>query len=101
MENESEKRLDRLFAAARAESAETGVLEEHFETRLMARIRERRLEQQPWYALAWRMVPAYAGIATIVAVCSFTFNPTRSTDVFAALTGNHEETISITYLAGE
>ena len=48
METESEKRLNQLFAASRAERTETSALEEHFETRLMARIKERRSAQQPW-----------------------------------------------------
>jgi hypothetical protein len=101
METESDKRLDRLFAAARAEDDKTSALEEHFEIRLMARIRERRSEQQPWYALAWRMLPAYAGILAIIAFCSITFNPARSSDVFAALTGSQDDTVAISYLAGE
>jgi len=101
METESDKRLDRLFAAARAGLTESSALEDHFETRLMARIRERRSVQQPWYALAWRMLPAYAGIVAIIVVCSITFYPARSADMFAALTGSQEDTVVISYLAGE
>ena len=101
METESDKRLDRLFAAARAASPETTSREAHFETRLMARIREQRAVQQPWYALAWRMLPAYVGIALVVVVCSITFDPTSSTDMFAALTGSQDDGVSITLLAGE
>jgi hypothetical protein len=67
----------------------------------MARIRERRSEQQPWYALAWRMLPAYAGIMIIVAVCSFTFYPASSADIFSGLTGSQEDTAAISSLAGE
>jgi hypothetical protein len=101
METESDKRLDRLFAAARADAATASIREEHFETRLMARIRDRRSEQQPWYALAWRMLPAYAGVVAIIAVCSATFNPASSSDIFASLTGGQDDSISISFLAGE
>jgi hypothetical protein len=101
MEPESDKRLDRLFAAARADNSEATALEEHFETRLMARIRERRSVQQPWYALAWRMLPAYAGIMAIIAVCSFTFYPASSADIFSGLTGSQDDTAAISSLAGE
>ena len=101
METESDKRLDQLFAAARTEYSEKIALEEHFETRLMARIREQRSELLPWYAMAWRMLPAYTGIALIVATCSITFNPARSTDIFAALTASQEDNVSISLLAGE
>jgi len=101
METESDKRLDRLFAAARASLTESSALEDYFETRLMARIRERRSVQHPWYALAWRMLPAYAGIMAIIVVCSITFYPAHSADMFAALTGSVEDTVAISYLAGE
>jgi hypothetical protein len=101
MESDTDKRLDRLFAAARAVTSDSSAFEEHFETRLMARIRERRSEQQPWYALAWRMLPAYAGVMAVIAVCSYSFYPVRSADLFAALTGSQEDTVTISYLAGE
>jgi len=102
MKTESDKRLDQLFAAARAESIDSTAREAHFETRLMARIRENRAAQsEPWYALAWRMLPAYAGIMVVVAVCSITFNPSRSADIFSVLTGNQDDSISISLLAGE
>lgn len=101
METESDKRLDQLFANARADSTEASAREEHFETRLLARIRERRSQQQPWYALAWRMLPTYAVVVAIVAICSVTFTPAHSTDIFAALTGAQDDSVSISALAGE
>lgn len=101
MENESDKLLDRLFSAVRADKSEACPQEEHFETRLMARIRERRAAHQPWYLLAWRMLPAYAGLVAVIAVCSVTFDPDGSADLFTALTGGQDDVVSISYLAGE
>ncbi len=101
MENNADKKLDNLFAAVRAEQPDTSTLEEHFETRLMARIAERRTNCTPWYMFAWRMIPAFAVIALLSAVCSFTFNPARSSDLYAAITVGQENRLNISYLSGE
>ena len=96
---DTDKKLDRLFAAARAEQTDTSGLEAHFETRLMARIAERKTLGIPWYQLAWRMIPGFAVIVLISAACSFAFNPARSSDLFAGITS--EDRLTISYLAGE
>lgn len=101
MADSADKKLDRLFAAARAEQADTSALEAHFETRLMARIAERKALNTPWYMLAWRMVPAFAVIALISAVCSAAFSPSRSGDLFASITNGYEDVVATSYLAGE
>jgi hypothetical protein len=101
MGNNADRNLDRLFAMARAEKIDTTDLEECFETRLMALIAERRTASAPWYMFAWRMVPACSGIAFICAVCSFTFNPVRSSDMFAAITLGQEDRIATSDLLGE
>jgi hypothetical protein len=101
MRDRADERLDRLFAAARAERVDTSALEEHFETRLLARIREQRSERIPWYALAWRMVPFFAVIAATISIATFTVTPAHSNDLFAALTGDQDEITSSNYLMGE
>lgn len=101
MSDNTDERLERLFAAARSARPDTSGLEEHFETRLMARIRERRAEPVPWYGLAWRMMPAFAVILAVIAVCTVSFNPARLQDPFAAITSGQEEQLAKSYLTGE
>ena len=100
MKDTADMRLDRLLAAAREEHTDTGSAEEYFETRLLARIRE-LCETPPWYALVWKMVPMFAVLAAVVAISAFTFNPSRKSDMFAAITGSQEMTIAGSYLGGE
>jgi len=101
MSDDTDKRLEKLFAAARSARPDTSAREEHFETRLMARIQERRSEPVPWYGLAWRMMPAFAVIVAIIAVCTVSFNPGRFQDPFAAITAGQEEQLAMSYLTGE
>ena len=101
MSDDLDDRLERLLAAVRAGQPETWGVETHFETRLMARIGECRVQNTPWYMLVWRMIPLFAVIAAISAVCSMTFNPARSGDLFAAITAGQEEFLIRSYLTGE
>jgi hypothetical protein len=66
----------------------------------LARVRELR-ETPPWYALVWKMVPMFAIFAAVVAISAVAFNPSRKSDVFAAITGSQEMTIAGSYLGGE
>jgi anti-sigma-K factor RskA len=100
MQDERENRLDELFTLARREIPDTGRLEEHFETRFMARLAERTAQTSPWQLLVWRMIPVFAAIAVIVLVCNFTMNPAGSGDPFAAITNGHEEQMTKNYLLG-
>jgi hypothetical protein len=101
MEDRLDERLDQLFATARADRLDTSVLEEHFETRLLARISELRSAAIPWYALAWRMVPAFAAIAVVITIGAFSFAPPSSNDIFAAITADQDEVADSSYLIGE
>jgi hypothetical protein len=100
MKDNTEMRLERLFAAARKESMDTTGAEEYFETRLLARIRELR-DTPAWYSLVWRMVPMFALLAAVVAVGVITYNPSRSSDMFAAITNGQDMTLAGSYLTGE
>jgi hypothetical protein len=101
MKDDSDERLDRLFALARSEQPDTTAQQEHFETRLMARLRERQQMSAPWYLMAWRMIPAFAVIAVICAVCSVAFNPSSYSDPFAAISSGQEDLLAQSYLTGE
>jgi len=101
MSGTSDERLDRLFAAVRNARIDTSALEEHFETRLMARLRERRREGIPWYALIWRMVPMFAVLVVVIAVYSASYKPLLSDDLFAAISSGQEEYVAQNVLTGE
>ena len=66
MRDKADERLDQLFASVRAERIDTTALEEYFEMRLLARIREQRSGLIPWYSLAWRMLPTFAVVAAAI-----------------------------------
>jgi len=62
--------LDALFAAARAQRPDTSRAEYGFETRLLARLRER---PQPdaislWSMVTWRMAPIFAACVVALAL---------------------------------
>ncbi|GFE62238.1 hypothetical protein [Geobacter sp. AOG2] len=101
MNNNADERLDRLFAAARDARMDTSALEEHFETRVMARLRERRAEGLPWYALIWRMVPVFAVLVVLIAVYSASYRPAPSGDLFAAISSGQEDYVAGNVLTGE
>ena len=101
MSDNGDERLDRLFAAARNSRMDISALEEHFETRLMARLRERRRECIPWYTLMWRMVPVFTVLVVLIAVYSASYRPTSSDDLFAAISSGQEEYLVRNVLTGE
>jgi len=101
MKDNMDERLDRLFAAARAEQVDISAAGECFETRLLARIKERHDAAGPWYAAAWRLLPAFAAVAAMITVGTLTFNASESGDIFAAITGGQDEIVAISYLTGE
>jgi len=101
MKDEMDDRIDRLFAAARDEKVPVPDADGFFESRLLARIQELREVPVPWYAAAWRMLPAFAAVAAMVMICTFTFAAPKSNDIFAAITSGQEENAGISFLAGE
>ena len=100
MNDEHDELLDKLFQAARTIEPDTAVVEECFETRLMARIEERRNRQTAWSFWTWRLVPVFATIAVIVGIGSVILDPGRSGDLFASLTDGYEELLATSLLAG-
>lgn len=55
----NDSQLDALFAKARNQRPDTSVAEFAFETRLMARLREREEAGSAWAWASWRMVPFF------------------------------------------
>jgi hypothetical protein len=101
MRTDPEEMLERLFAAARSEQNNTEIAEEFFEGRLMARLRERREAQRPWYEAVWRFVPACALITALLAIGSITIGQSVSSDLFASISAGQEEYLAKSFLAGE
>lgn len=101
MKDSMDERLDQLFVSARTEQVNLPDMNEYFETRLMARIKERHEIAEPWYAAAWQMLPAFAAVAVMIMVCTLTLNISKSADIFAAITSGQDETVGISYLSGE
>jgi len=101
MKEYSDEILDRLLAAGRADALDTATLEEHFETRLMARIAERREVRSSWFFSAWRMIPVFAVLTLLIAVGSITFTETEPDDLFAAITSGQDEQVARGFLEGE
>jgi hypothetical protein len=82
--------LDKLFKSARAAKPDTARAEYGFETRLMARLRNERANEQPWYAFAWRLVPIFAAVVVLLGVWSR--SAFRSLTVEAALGSSESQT---------
>jgi hypothetical protein len=59
MKDDVEIRLNILFATARSVRPNTSAAEEFFETRLMARIKEKREGRLSLISCGWRLVPAF------------------------------------------
>ena len=101
MNGSTDDKLDRLFKAARAARPDTSAVEIGFETRVVARIRERREKRSPWHTWLRRLVPAFTAVVLILIISSLLIEPDSSQDVFAAITNGHEEHLVISYLTGE
>jgi hypothetical protein len=77
MRTNGDERLRRLFAAARGAAPDTSRVEEGFEARAAARIREARrgAEGAPFGAWAWRLAPLFAGIVITFSVWTAATDP--------------------------
>ncbi len=101
MTDNSDDRLDKIFAAARTVQSDTSGLERSFETRLMARIRERSENRSPWLSWLWRLAPVFIVIVLFIGFVSLFVIPEPSQDDFAAITNGQEEYMVTSYLTGE
>jgi hypothetical protein len=100
MKDDRDELLDRLFTAARSMKPDTAGVEEYFETRLLARIRERRNRQMEWATWSWRLVPIFTVIIVMIGIGGAVIDPARSGDLFASFTNGYEEYLTTSLLAG-
>ncbi len=98
MKENSERRLDNLFAAARSVRPDTSGAEEFFETRLMVRIRETRGRVRPWFSWVWRLTPAFLAVVLVLGLFSLFMDESQSPDIFSAIANDHAEYQLINYI---
>jgi hypothetical protein len=101
MKDYKERRLDSLFAAARSVRPDTSAAEEFFETRLMARIQEKREQGQPWFSWGWRLAPVFIAVVLVLGVFSIFMDESQSLDISLAIANDHAEYQVVNYLGEE
>ncbi len=100
MNNNADKKLDQLFAAARAEEPDTSRLEFGFETRLAARLREE--SGASLFAWAWRLWPAFAAVTLAASWWSYaSLRAEADAEIVAEATQAGDEQILVAYLTGD
>ena len=97
----NDEQLDKLFQTVRSVRPDTSRAEYGFETRLLALLRANREQPAPWYAFAWKLIPAFAAIVVALGVWTATEPGLGSNDLGSAITGDHQENTLVTYLTGE
>lgn len=93
--------IDRFFELARQAPPDISGVERNFETRVMARIREWREQQDPWYAWAWRLAPVFLVLTLLLAGWSVFYSPVRQADPVATLASGTQEVALLDYLTGD
>ena len=95
----NDDQLNELLKKARSEPPDTSRAEYAFETRLMANIRALRQKELPWFAVALRLVPAFAMVVIFLGAATLTVAPTvYPSDWSAAVTGSLEEWVLFNYV---
>ncbi|MDQ5986094.1 MAG: hypothetical protein CSYNP_01812 [Syntrophus sp. SKADARSKE-3] len=100
MSHHEDKELDRLFEAARSFRPDTSEQEDHFETRVMARLLERRMAGPVWFSWVWRLIPAFAALAVILGIADLIMESNRSSDILAAIVNGQTNQLISHYLMG-
>lgn len=100
MKDRHDELLDKLFMTVRSDKPDTAAVEEHFETRLLARMGEEQAGWALWPDWTWRLIPWFATLVIIVGVGSVVYDPIRSSDMFAQFTNGYEDYLTTSLLAG-
>jgi hypothetical protein len=100
MRDERDELLDNLFSKARMLKPDTSRVEEHFETRLMAVLGEKKRERDIWTSWTWRLVPWLAVIVLVVGIGNYTINPAGSGDPFATFSSGDDDIQINSMIAG-
>ena len=100
MKDERDELLDNLFRTARTMKPDTAAVEEHFETRLMASIGERRNSQELWSFWIWRLVPVFSAMVIVLGIGSVFMDPGTSNDLSSLFINGYEEYLTTSLIAG-
>jgi hypothetical protein len=100
MKDERDELLDELFGRARLLKPDTAHLEEHFETRLMATLAERKRECDLWTAWAYRLVPWFAVMVIVVGIGNYAIDPAGSGDPFSTFMSSDDDYQITSMIAG-
>ena len=103
MNDDSDARLNALFAAARREPVDVSHLEFGFETRVMARLREEANPFAAVMALAWRLCPFFAALALAASLWSRTpdVRGESSAQLMVEVARTGEDQALLSYMTGE
>ncbi len=101
MKNRKDEKLDRIIARAREAPPDISAAERGFETRVMARIRERREYPERWIAWTWRLAPVFLALTIVLGAWSLVLDPVRPADPGAAIAAGSEEVAMVDFLTGE
>jgi len=101
MRDDRDDRLDRLLALVRQAKSEPSPLEEGFETRIMARIREDRERKTTLASWAWRLAPVFITIVVFLGALEYVALPPPSADLYSVVAEGGEEEHFLRLWTGE
>ncbi len=106
MKTERNDGLDRLFAAARAVepgvSPDVSAVENALETRVLARIREKREKRVPLFYWAWRLAPVFSALVIALGAWYYASVPqTLPVDMHAAFSASYDGNLALNFSNGE
>lgn len=93
--------LERLFAAARKSQPYGDKVEYGFETRVMARIREKRDSRKLFSFWTWRLIPALVVLVLMLGSWTFLSEHGQLTGLSPLMGINGEEIMLVASLTGE
>jgi hypothetical protein len=97
----SDKKLERLFAAARKAELYEVQREYGFEARVIAKIRSRREGLIPFFSIAWRLIPVFVSLVILLGIWTYATEPRSMIDLSAITKIGNEEAMLTASLAGE
>lgn len=101
MENDpGDDKLNSLFAEASKAAFYDTALENGFETRLIARVRETRGDHMSFLLWAWRLIPVFLSVIIFLGVWYYLSKPNQGIDLSALAGTGTEENMLVAYLTG-
>lgn len=100
MNSREDGKLEKLFMDAKRFRPDTSRLEDRFEHRLMARIRERESPAWVWFLWQRRLTPVFLLLTVILGVVTWYLEAHRCQDLIPFLIGGREISATIADLTG-